>query len=324
MEKEKLISVIIPIYNANVYLSACIQSILDQTYTDLELLLIDDGSTDASGKICDQYAQKDSRVKVVHNTNHGVSYSRNMGLALAKGEYITFCDADDLYKQNYIMKMRNAAQSQDADIVICNYSYLHKPQNKICERASGSIEKEEIYRRMFINNTIGGFVWNKFFRKDTIGEIHFDENMQICEDTYFVCRALKNAKKVYYVGESLYLYRVHQNSTMSNVQNMFDENGRLKYAVVFEKILQEGTVEKQYAQYVQADECVLAISVKCDYLNSGALVDKKIIKRLNRNILHNFFAMITCKYYSAEKKLTYIGNACFNLRKFKCIFSFKN
>lgn len=319
-----MVSIIVPVYNAEIYIDPCIKSILNQTYTNFELLLIDDGSTDASGEICERFAQKDNRVKVIHNTNHGVSYSRNMGLALAKGEYIAFCDADDLYKRNYLMEMWNAAQFQDADIVICNYSYLHKPQNKICERASGSIEKEEIYRRMFINNTIGGFVWNKFFRKSTIVGIQFDENMQICEDTYFVCRSLKNAEKVYYVGDPLYLYRVHQNSTMNNVQNMFDESGSLKYAVVFEKILREGMVEKQYVQYVQADECVLAISVKCDYLNSGKPVDKKIIKKLNHNILHNFCAMITCRYYSVKKKITYIGNACFNLRKLKRLYSFTN
>lgn len=317
-----MISIIIPVFNAGHYFKDCIKSILDQTYTDFELILIDDGSTDASGEICDRYAQKDCRIRVLHNKNSGVSHSRNLGLARAKGEYIAFCDADDLYKRNYLMEMWNAAQCQDADIVICNYSYLHKPQNKICERESGSIEKEEIYRRMFINNTIGGFVWNKFFKKETIANIQFDESMQICEDTYFVCNSLKYAKKVYYVSESLYLYRVHQNSTMHNVQNMFDENGRLKYVLVFEKILQEGTVEKQYAQYIQADECALAISVKCDYLNSGVPVDRDIIKSLNRDILHNFFSMITCRYYSLAKKMTHIGNACFNLRKFKHLFSF--
>lgn len=312
-----MVSIIVPVYNVEIYVASCIQSILDQTYTNFELLLINDGSTDASGEICDQFAEKDGRIKVIHNTNHGVSYSRNLGLTMVKGEYIAFCDADDMYKENYLMEMYMAALHHEADIVICNYSYLHKQQIKVSDRASGVIEKEEIYRRIFIDNTIGGFVWNKFFKKEAIAGIRFDENIQICEDTYFVCNTLNKVTKVYYVSESLYLYRLHQNSTMNNIRNMFDESGNLKYALVYEKMLQDGTVTQQYAQYIKADECVLAISVKCDYLNSGVLVDKGIIKKLNRYIIHNFFAMITCRYHSITQKVIYIGNACFNLRKLK-------
>lgn len=94
-----MVSIIVPVYNAEKYLSSCIESILNQTYSEFELFLINDGSSDSSAEICNFYAKKDERIKVIHNANHGVSYTRNNGLQLAKGEYIIFCDADDQYKK---------------------------------------------------------------------------------------------------------------------------------------------------------------------------------------------------------------------------------
>ena len=313
-----MISVIVPVHNAATYLADCIKSVLDQTYPDFELLLIDDGSTDQSGAICDSYAKKDERIKVVHNKNHGVSYTRNAGLALSVGKYIAFCDADDEYKPDYLMALYHAMQSSGADMVICNYSILRGTSEKsVCSRPSGVIGKEEIYRRIFIDNTIGGFVWNKFFKRDLLQDIRFDENMQICEDTYFVCRFLQKARKVEYVGTPLYLYRLHADSTVSKVQNLFDQAGNLKYVLVYEQLLREHIIEEPYTQYVKADECVLAISAKCDYLNSGLRINQKIISQLNDDIKRNFTAMIRCKHYSVKKKLIYFGNALFNLRRFK-------
>lgn len=317
-----MISVIVPVFNAEKYLAYCIKSILNQTYIDFELLLINDGSSDESARICDNYAKNDSRIRVVHNKNHGVSYSRNLGLELAKGDYIAFCDADDQYKQNYLMEMQEVALSHEADIVICNYSFLRGASEAvICNRQSGKIEKDEVYRRIFIDNTIGGFVWNKLFKKSLLNGIQFDEGMQICEDTYFLCNSLKNASRVYYIGESLYLYRLHQTNTMHDVQNMIDKDGNLKYALVYEKILNEGVVAKEYAKYVKADECVLAIGVKCDYLNSEVNKDRKIIKNLNKIIKCNFGPMITCEFYSPKKKLIYLSNALMNIRKYKYFFN---
>lgn len=313
-----MVSIIVPIYNVERYLESCIESILEQSYSKFELLLVDDGSSDRSAEICDTYARKDSRIKVIHNQNHGVSYTRNAGLKVAKGEYIAFCDADDRYKPDYIMKMREAALNNEADIVISNYSVLRGVSEKLmCERQSGPIDRNEVYRRIFIDNTIGGFVWNKFFRRSLLKDIRFDENMQICEDTYFSCMALKKANKIYYLEESLYLYRIHMSSTISTIQNMFDVDGNLKYALVYEKMLRENIIEEQYTHYVKANECVLAISVKCDYLNSGVKVDKNIVKDLNGIIKGNLNSMLKCKNYTMKKKVIFIGNALFNLRKFK-------
>jgi len=315
------ISVIVPVYKVEKYLEECIKSLVNQTYQNFEIILVDDGSPDRCPKICDLWMEKDSRIKVIHNRNQGVSNARNMGLDMAEGEYIAFCDADDQYEKDYLLKMQEAALDNNADIVICNYSVFNEKYEKvICDRKSGEIDKREVYRCIFANNTIGGFVWNKLFRRSFLSDIKFDENMQICEDSYFVCTYLRKINKIYYLGNSLYLYRLHTDSTMSNIRNMFDVSGNLKFVMVYEKMLREGIIENEYARYVKEDECILAIGAKCDYLNSKERIDKNIIKNLNAIIKQNIYLLLSSKNYTLSKKIVCIGNALFNFRKLKNMF----
>ena len=134
---KPLISIIVPIYNVEKYLSRCINSVLSQTFPDFELLLIDDGSTDKSGYICDGYAQKDSRIKVFHIENGGVSAARNYGLDNARGEWITFVDADDWIDKDMYYKLYNEAILSEADIVICDfYIYYNQKPRLICQMSN--------------------------------------------------------------------------------------------------------------------------------------------------------------------------------------------
>ena len=121
MEKQPLISVIVPVYNVENYLPRCLDSIINQTYTNLEILLVDDGATDNSGKLCDEYAQKDNRIRVFHKENGGVSSARNMGLDNATGEYIAFVDSDDYIDKCMYEIMLNSSVQNNADIVVCGY-----------------------------------------------------------------------------------------------------------------------------------------------------------------------------------------------------------
>lgn len=114
-----MVSIIVPIYNVEQYISKCIESILAQTYRDFELILVDDGSTDMCGKICDEYAKQDSRVHVIHQENKGVSAARNAGISLAKGEYIMFVDSDDFITENMLEKMHDCIAESGSDIAIC-------------------------------------------------------------------------------------------------------------------------------------------------------------------------------------------------------------
>lgn len=117
--KDELISVVVPIYNVEKYIEKCIDSIINQTYTNLEIILVDDGSPDKCGKICDEYAKRDKRIKVIHKENGGVSSARNIGLDNLNGEYVTFIDADDYISNNYCEELLNALKTENADCVAC-------------------------------------------------------------------------------------------------------------------------------------------------------------------------------------------------------------
>jgi glycosyltransferase involved in cell wall biosynthesis len=120
MEKQPLISIIVPVYKVEKFLSKCVDSILNQTYRNIEIILIDDGSPDNSPAICDEYAEKDNRIKVIHQRNAGLAGARNAGLAICRGEYIAFVDSDDYIEPNMMEAMLNAAVNNDCDIVRCN------------------------------------------------------------------------------------------------------------------------------------------------------------------------------------------------------------
>ena len=125
-----LVSIVIPVYNSKYYLKECLNSVITQTYENLEILLIDDGSTDGSSYICDNYAKYDSRIKVFHNQNHGVSYSRNYGINKANGIYLLFVDSDDVINEDYINKMIMSTINYDYDLIISNIENVYENRSK--------------------------------------------------------------------------------------------------------------------------------------------------------------------------------------------------
>lgn len=131
--KEDLISIIVPVYKVENYLSKCLDSMICQTYKNIEIILVDDGSPDNSGKICDDYAKKDSRIKVIHKENGGLSDARNAGLKIATGKYIGFVDSDDYISVEMYEKLYNQAKKEDADIACCNYYRVKMEKNLIKE-----------------------------------------------------------------------------------------------------------------------------------------------------------------------------------------------
>lgn len=192
-----MISIIVPVYNAEQYLHRCIDSILAQSYTHFELLLIDDGSKDASGDICDEYAAKDTRVRVFHKENGGVSSARNLGLDNAQGDYITFCDADDYVGTEWLAAYRDAIAG-DIDLAIQGY-YVIDGRNtveKLLQPHSGnSIEaKRKLIESQFAQDTYY-YLWVKLFRRDLLEAHHirFDKQSVLGEDTQFISKYLEYA-----------------------------------------------------------------------------------------------------------------------------------
>lgn len=207
------VSIIVPVYNVEQYLPRCIDSILTQTFTDFELLLIDDGSHDKSGKICDEYAEKDSRIRVFHKENGGVSSARNIGLYNAQGEWIAFIDSDDWVGDKWL----NGFVSSDlsADLIIQGFYAKNWPYSKTTEEINVSL-KEYLFKNEDIVECINylhmshnvGFLWCRFFKKRIIDDfnIQFNENFPLREDQEFIFHYMTKIDSVKTLAISEYHY----------------------------------------------------------------------------------------------------------------------
>lgn len=210
-----MISIIIPVYNVEKYLAKCIDSILSQTFKDWELILIDDGSVDQSGKICDEYACKDNRIKVTHKKNEGVSKARNTGITLAKGEYICFIDSDDWIDVNYLQNFK--IQEQQCDFYFSGalydtydkvYSYK-KYTEKYCKNRDEI--RDEFFKQDLLSN---GYPWGKLYKAQIIkdNKLRFNENLTINEDHIFVFQYFSYINTLYITNTAGYHYTVFDNS----------------------------------------------------------------------------------------------------------------
>lgn len=217
MDNELMFSIIIPIYNSSQYLIPCIQSILKQKYKCFELLLIDDGSTDDSLKICERFKSTDNRVKTFSQVNKGVSSARNFGLAKASGKYILFVDSDDYVKSNYLIDMYKFIENKDIDVLFFNVSMLEKgieyPQflsNKFDTSKKLSVA-ESIESVMSWDGYLG-YSCNKLYNRQSIKDVRFNENIFFLEDLIFNVTVLNEMKDIYCLPLPLYVYRQRSNS----------------------------------------------------------------------------------------------------------------
>lgn len=223
--EQPLISVIVPIYNVEKYLNECIDSIIRQTYTNLEIILVNDGSTDSCAKICDSYKKKDSRIKVIHKENGGVSSARNIGLRKSNGIYISFVDSDDWIEPNYYEKMLKVALENDLDVVQCSYfritcnnkEYINLSNNEI-----KSNKKEYLYQILNVQSGVG-FCHMKLYKKDIIKDVLFDENLKVCEDALFNIKISYNINKFSIISDALYNYRINENSVVKKYDIKYQE-----------------------------------------------------------------------------------------------------
>lgn len=225
------ISVIVPVYNVEKYLCSCIDSILAQTFTDFELLLIDDGSKDKSGEICDEYAKRDCRVKVFHKENGGVSSARNLGIDESKGEYLFFVDSDDIISSSYIEMFVNYIKKNDSVCVVCKYTNrLSLLKNQINSIKTKEMTSSEFLDEIWISEgKLDGYLWNKMFKRKILIDlnIRFDEKVSIWEDMLFVVEYFVNISTVIFVDAVLYYYRdtmnsaVKQHGTLKKIEKIF-------------------------------------------------------------------------------------------------------
>lgn len=223
---EPLISVIIPVYNVEKYLNKCITSVVEQTYKNLEIIIVDDGSTDQSPEICDEWKKRDSRIQVVHSSNGGAGKARNTALDIATGDYVTFVDSDDyIAPQMYQVLLE---QFYDGiGIVECNYSMVYDDSEEFKEKRKiykiHTYSAVEAMHENINDHIFRQLIWNKMYRKDVIKGIYFPTGKRI-DDEFWTYQAIGNASKLIYMDQKLYAYRQQEQSVM----HLLDAKKRLE------------------------------------------------------------------------------------------------
>ena len=232
------ISIIVPVYNSEKYLGVCIDSILSQSFRDFELILVDDGSRDPSPHICDDYAQKDSRVKVIHKENGGVSSARNAGLSAVRGGYLYFLDSDDTLEPDALQLMYQSISNENVDLVIAGYNRYDEDGTKIFGMSQREIETLSIdlaLKELYLpqDEEYQGYLWNKMFRSDIIKKagLKFNESIAFNEDRLFITQYLcASSRDVAYTTTPVYNYVVRSTGAMGSLKRGYNP----KYATDFD------------------------------------------------------------------------------------------
>lgn len=262
------ISIIVPIYNIKAYFPQCIESLLYQTFSDMEILLVDDGSTDGSGKICDEYAQKDSRIRVLHKKNGGLVSARKAGLSMAKGEYIAYVDGDDFIEPDMYERMYRTMKEQDVDVVMCGrYEDTGDVSRKVFhgipegrygkERLIRDVYPQMIAKEAFFEWGIFPSVWDKLFRRECLEQFQMevDDRIVMGEDAACVYPCLLHAESIYILQECLYHYRQTVSSMVKKIPDCETEREqfRIFYQTInksFERDIEIFDLRQQWKKYV--------------------------------------------------------------------------
>lgn len=231
---QPILSIIVPVYNVQEYLDACINSLLSQTYERIEIILVDDGSTDDSGRICERYASLDPRIRVIHKENGGLSDARNAGIEIAKGEYIGFVDSDDwISTKMYEVLLRNLEVSK-ADIAVCERVAVYPDRMEDCGGTDSIcvLNQEESLDILYANKKYGSYACNKLFRKELFKSIRFPKG-RLFEDIYIMHELFGLANRVVFIDTGLYFYLQRPNSIVNS--NNLDNWEEYVDALVFKR-----------------------------------------------------------------------------------------
>ena len=279
---KQLVSIIIPIYNVEKYLEQCIKSLINQTYRNLEIILINDGSTDKSTKICEKYKNQDNRIVFINKKNGGAASAKNEGLKIAKGDYITFVDSDDFIEPDMIEYMVNTIKKYNSDIIQCSFTNLYKnterfKQDKIVEQKISSKD----FLELFLKKWDSSLFWNKLFKREVIENVFFKEGRCI-DDEFFTYKCVINSKSIVTSNKIVYNYRMRKSGVMKSESSQ-------------KQILKD----------------------RVDYLYERYEIVRKIYKDLDKDFLEHlltYYLIISKDYYVDEKLLDYMKN---NLKSIK-------
>ena len=279
MEKNK-ISVIVPIYNAERYVAKSIESLIEQTLKEIEIILVDDGAKDNSGAICDEYAKKDERILVVHKENGGLADARNAGMKVATGKYIMFLDADDLFEPDSCKNMYNMIEKTNSDYVIGNYRMIEEdgtryknPAFDVEKFQEFEIDKNDFIKSFFIMNSTA---WNKIYRTQFLLENDITFKVPSpSEDDYFTSMCYIKGKKGYYTSKVIYLYRNCQNSISKNCSLKYFKGINYAYQMTYKSFRDNNEIN--FYRYAYAKKNAYLV---CQLIDSEMVTDEEKIECL--------------------------------------------
>lgn len=300
--KSPMVSVIIPAYNAEKFIDRCLQSVINQTYRDLQIIIVNDGSTDNTLSILKKYEKQDSRIILVDQENAGVSSARNNGLKMAMGDYISFVDADDWMSLNMIERLLIAfEQSENVDIVLAEFDFVES-ESEATENGKVEYEIWNQYdqRVEFLNNKrLTGMLWNKLFKADSIVNLIFDEDISYGEDGKFVWSFFDNSNCMVVTNEKLY-HHVIENSSVT-----YTAFSDIKYGAVYvwEYIVDD--VKVRFPELLaKANERITSVAVYALYeIRSSKYDNEENIKNLKRITKSNYWPFVKSKTISNKMKL---------------------
>lgn len=296
------ISVIVPVYNAEMYIRRCIDSLLSQTFLDFEILLVNDGSPDKSGVICDEYALKDGRVRVFHKDNGGVSSARQCGIDNAIGEYIIHTDPDDWVEAEMLERLYAKAKEEDADMVICDFYEEYNNKQIYRSQCPTALDNDTVLKELF--HQLHGSCCNKLVKQNCykMYNVSFDLSLSYCEDLYFNASLLMNKLNIAYLPNAFYHYDCSINST-SIIRNYTRQS--LQYDIeLFEKFTKMMKNTTAY-ESVQINMAYLIVhrAFHGNVFSSYEFKEKcskyfdYVIKKEGINILYKILYCFSCKGY---------------------------
>lgn len=321
MEKQELISVIVPVFNTAKYLTSCLESLMHQSYENLEIILVNDGSTDNSGNICKEYSKKDSRFILIEQKNKGLGMARNIGLEKARGQYVCFVDSDDFVHEKYVEILYRNLLSHDADISMCGYEKIYGEQktgnsiNNVCSVLSR-------YQMLYDITTTGPqncsekivVCWNKLIRMDIMKRLKFTDRLH--EDEFMINDILLNIKTAVWSDARLYFYRQHSES-ITGLKNRMDNRhldvldavydriilfSQAEYKNVFYNMLCSFFENSAYIYYSLLSSGNKLQLVKKIYPRYLVVLLKYSDKMTKKQFLHHLLFLISPEYYRRKYK----------------------
>jgi len=265
VNNEPKISVIVPVYKVEPYLRKCLDSIINQTYKNLQIILVDDGSPDNCGRICDEYAAKDKRIAVLHQENKGVSAARNAGLALADGEYLGFVDSDDWIEPDMYAYLLNNLRGYGADIAVCGRLECYK-KKKIFKGWQNIklLNKERAMEKLLQSDTMNNLLWDKLWRKELFAGVTFPEGRTF-EDIAVMHRLFAKSNRVVCLPEAKYNYR----QWLGGIVNNTSLHNRINYYLAAkERYMEMSEAWPQFEPLLQMQCVNAAVGIWCAYLSN--------------------------------------------------------